>query len=103
MFMFRHGAKSFARFSCTTIALFFGAATAGAFVQMLDLNGNGMSDIWEWVYSATNLDPNAVANASGISNLQEAMAGTDPFNPNSFPKISAAMMSGTNASISMPA
>src|SRR5665213_1372473 len=101
--MFRRAAKSLVRFSSTIIASFFLTATTGAFAQMLDLNGNGMSDIWEWVYSATNLDPNAVANGGGISNSQEAMAGTDPFNPNSFPKISAVVMSGTNANISMPA
>src|SRR5665213_230215 len=101
--MFRRGAKSFVRVSCTTIALFFGAATAGAFAQMLDLNGNGMSDIWEWVYSATNLDPNADADGDGMSNLQEALAGTNPFDSNSVPKISAVVMSGTNANISMPA
>ena len=31
--------------------LFLG--TSAVFAQMIDLNGNGMSDIWEWVYCAT--------------------------------------------------
>ena len=101
--MFRRDAKFFVQFSRATLALFFLAATSGAFAQMVDLNGNGMSDIWEWVYSATNLDPNADADGDGFSNRQEAMAGTNPFDSNSYPKISVFLMSGTNGSISMPA
>src|SRR5277367_7079850 len=100
--MFCRSAKSFVRFSRTAIALFFLAATTGAFAQMVDLNGNGMSDIWEWVYSATNLNPNADADGDGFSNQQEATAGTNPFDSNSYPKISAFLMSSTNGSISMP-
>src|ERR1019366_7741389 len=60
----------------------------GARAQMVDLNGNGMSDIWEWVYGATNIDPNADSDGDGMSNLQEAIAGTNPFDSNSVPKIS---------------
>ena len=25
---------------------------------MIDLNGNGISDIWEWIYSACGINPN---------------------------------------------
>jgi uncharacterized protein (DUF1800 family) len=80
--------------------LFLGRA---AFAQMLDLNGNGMSDIWEWVYGATNLNPTADADGDGYSNLQEAVAGTNPFDSNSVPKISLFSMSATNDNITMAA
>ena len=95
--------KSFPAFSRISIAIFILIGARGAGAQMIDLNGNGMSDVWEWFYSATNLNPNADADGDGFSNLQEAMAGTDPFNSNSFPKISTVFMSGTNGYISMPA
>jgi hypothetical protein len=77
-------------------------APAVLHAQKLDLNGNGMSDIWELVYNAGALDPNGDADGDGVSNLQESIAGTDPFDPNSFPRISAITQSGTNFSVSAP-
>ena len=55
--------------------------------RTIDLNGNGMSDIWELVYGASDLDPNGDADGDGASNLLESIAGTNPFDPNSVPKI----------------
>ena len=48
-----------------------------ASAQMIDLNGNGMSDIWEWIYNAYGINPNADPDGDGFSNLQEAIAGTE--------------------------
>jgi len=69
---------------------------------MVDLNGNGMSDIWEWLYNATNVPPNADPDGDGVSNIKEATAGTNPFNSNSVPKISLLSVAGTNGSITIP-
>ena len=68
----------------------------------IDLNGNGISDIWELVYGAGGLDPNGDADGDGVSNLQESIAGTDPFDPASFPRITATAYGGTNINVSMP-
>jgi len=68
---------------------------------MVDLNGDGMSDIWELIYGATGLSPGGDADGDGASNLQESIAGTDPFDPNSVPRISVTTTNGTNVVISI--
>src|SRR5579863_3421636 len=68
------------------VALFLSCAP-GLRAQMVDLNGNGMSDIWELLYGASGLNPSADTDDDGMSNLQEAIAGTNPFDPNSVAKI----------------
>ena len=70
--------------------------------RSIDLNGNGMSDIWELIYGASNLDPNGDADGDGASNLLESIAGTNPFDSNSVPKIVSMVYTTTNFSVSMP-
>ncbi|HEX7577851.1 MAG TPA: thrombospondin type 3 repeat-containing protein, partial [Verrucomicrobiae bacterium] len=74
----------------------------GASAQMVDLNGNGTSDIWEWAYSATNISPNVDTDGDGLLNFQEATAGTNPFDSNSYPHIPIVLDSPTNLSVTMP-
>ena len=86
-------------------ALFFLLVLIAAYsvpAQRVDLYGNGMSTVWEWVYSATNLNPNADSDGDGYSNFKEAIAGTNPFDSNSVPKISLFSVSGTNSGITIP-
>jgi uncharacterized protein (DUF1800 family) len=70
--------------------------------RIIDQNGNGMSDIWELVYAANGLDPNADADGDGVPNGLEAIAGTDPFDSSSVPRISLSAMVGTNFSVTIP-
>jgi uncharacterized protein (DUF1800 family) len=44
-----------------------------------DLNGNGMSDLWESHFSAQTLLPGGDQDSDGLTNLEEAGLGTDPF------------------------
>ncbi len=44
---------------------------------MIDLNGDGMSDIWERMYNAWGLDPNGSASGDAISNLAKSIAGVE--------------------------
>ncbi len=68
----------------------------------VDLNHNGMSDIWEWMYNAYGINPNTDPDGDGFSNLLEAIAGTNPFDSNSYPRITAASWSPTNFSVTLP-
>lgn len=70
--------------------------------QMIDQNGNGMSDIWELLYGAQGLDPNGDADGDGAPNRLESIAGTNPFDANSVPRITVAAPAGTSFSVSMP-
>jgi hypothetical protein len=82
-------------------SLFF-LPMAQARAPMIDANGNGMSDVWEWLYNAEGVSPNADSDHDGFSNLQESVAGTDPFNSNSFPQIVTSVHAATNFSVTMP-
>jgi uncharacterized protein (DUF1800 family) len=53
----------------------------------LDLDGDGLPDAWQVRYRAFGLTPNGDADGDGASNLLEAQWGTDPFDPNSVPRI----------------
>ena len=44
----------------------------------IDANTNGMSDVWEKIYSLPSPLPDQDADSDGLSNQQEALAGTDP-------------------------
>src|SRR5512140_2585746 len=68
--------------------------------QKVDLNANGISDVWEWVHGNLVSDPNADPDLDGASNLQESIAGTDPLNGNSSPTVSVSV-AGTNLFIGM--
>ena len=83
------------------VGVFFAGATTGG-AQMVDQNGNGISDIWEWLYGANGINPNMDSDGDGFSNLQEATAGTNPFDSNSVPRISPMVLSGTNFNVVMP-
>ena len=70
---------------------------------ILDVNSNGISDIWEQLHGAAGIDPNLDSDGDGFPNALEALAGTDPFDAGSYPKISGVTISGTNFVMNMPA
>lgn len=60
-------------------ALIFGFSPIFA----IDLDEDGLSDVWEAVYSAQNASPNGDPDRDGFTNLEESTLGTDPFDRNS--------------------
>ena len=49
----------------------------------VDLDGDGMSDLWEAYYAARALQPSADSDGDGHSNLHESRTGTDPLDAQS--------------------
>ncbi len=60
----------------------------------LDLNHNGMSDVWEKQFNASGLNPALDTDGDGFTNLQESIAGTNPFDRNSHPTVGVTQLSG---------
>ncbi|NOS68902.1 MAG: DUF1800 family protein [Verrucomicrobia bacterium] len=84
------------------LALFLSMAGSGI-AQNIDLNGNGVSDIWELMYAAEgfNPDPDADSDEDGLINRMEALAGTNPLDPRSNPRISSFIVATNTACVSM--
>lgn len=53
----------------------------------IDLDMDGLSDVWEQQYGAENLLAGDDTDGDGYSNLSESTAGTDPFDSNHHPKL----------------
>lgn len=76
----------------STPPLFNTALTGGS-----DLNSNGMSDLWESQFNARSLLPGEDEDGDGLTNLEEAGLGTDPFDPQSRFKIRTAQSTTPNS------
>ncbi len=61
--------------------------TGVGIARALDLNGNQQSDVWECQFGATGLAAAADADVDGVNNAGESVAGTDPFDPGSVPRL----------------
>ena len=102
-FMFRlvSRGQSFRSQWFSSLLLLLGSLCVAA-AQTVDLNFNGMSDVWEQIYAATGLDPNADADGDGVPNGVESLAGTSPFDANSFPHITTFGNSNSVFNVTMP-
>jgi uncharacterized protein (DUF1800 family) len=72
-----------------------------AFGQRIDLNGNGMSDVWEVIYNAAALNPNLDTDNDHVVNRLENIANTNPFDTNSVPRIPMVAYAGGNFTASL--
>ena len=73
----------------------------GTVRAIIDLNGNGMSDIWELIYGG-GLNPNADLDGTGMTNLQKSIAGLNPWNSSSVFSASVIAGAGSNLVLSWP-
>ncbi len=51
----------------------------------LDLDGDGLSDVWQYAFDAQDLEAAADSDGDGATNLEECEMGTDPLDANSRP------------------
>jgi uncharacterized protein (DUF1800 family) len=87
--------KRFSRFAWLVFTL---SVTRFAHAQTpVALSGSTMSPVWESLYGAQGVDPNADPDGDGLSNAQEALAGTDPFNASSAPRMSMFVITNKSA------
>src|SRR6266480_272561 len=52
-------------------------------ISGIDLNNDGMSDVWQQKYSVPSADANLDYDGTGLTNSQKSLLGLDPRNPNS--------------------
>src|SRR5256714_9569195 len=65
-------------------------------ISGIDLNNDGMSDLWQQKYSVPSADANLDYDGTGLSNSQKSLLGLDPRNPNSRFHLEIASDSGSN-------
>jgi Protein of unknown function (DUF1800)/PA14 domain/CHRD domain/Bacterial TSP3 repeat/Putative Ig domain len=85
-----------ARVACLYSFLAFGHFS---FAQVPVVTGNTLSPVWESLYGAQGVDPDADPDGDGLSNRQEAIAGTDPFNAASAPRMSMFVITNKSAQV----
>jgi hypothetical protein len=56
---------------------------SGKSISGVDLNNDGMSDVWQQKYSVPSADANLDYDGTGLTNSQKSLLGLDPRNPNS--------------------
>src|SRR5438067_11590836 len=52
-------------------------------ISGIDLNNDGMSDIWQQKYAVPSADANLDYDGTGLTNTQKSLLGLDPRDPNS--------------------
>ncbi|MBE7503052.1 MAG: hypothetical protein HS113_22770 [Verrucomicrobiales bacterium] len=68
-----------------------------------DADGNGLSDLFEFIHFGGPADPGADPDGDGFTTAEEAVWGTDPTDPSSFPAGAGAHVAGSDLVLSWPA
>ena len=69
---------------------------------VVDLDNDGVSDIWRLKFNAPSLLPTTDTDGDGKSNSDEAKAGTDPFSPTDIIKVTDLTLSAGNIQVRWP-
>jgi uncharacterized protein (DUF1800 family) len=77
-------------------------AASDTTAQLIDSGGNGIADIWEIKFDAASLPPEEDSDGDGVKNWQESVAGTNPLDSNSVPRIAPGSYAGPAFSVTFP-
>ena len=69
---------------------------------VVDLDSDGVGDVWRLKYNAAALAPAADADGDGKSNSDEAKAGTDPWSPTDIIKVTDLTLTAGNINVRWP-
>jgi uncharacterized protein (DUF1800 family) len=75
----------------------FVAASLASTAHALDDNSNAQSDVWEMVFGASGLPAAGDVDGDGWANALESMAGTNPLDGTSFPRLEMTTTGGAPA------
>ena len=87
--------------AAAALLLSFAPATSRA-ANPIDLNSDGIPDIWALRYGSGALSPTADTDGDGQKNSAEAAAGTNPTQPGSVIKITSVTANGTGVHVTFP-
>ena len=68
----------------------------------LDLDNDGLGDLWQMKYQADELSPTADSDGDGQSNAAEAAAGTNPLGANDIIRVSSMSRIGNQVTLQWP-
>lgn len=77
-------------------------ALVGTGTCAVDIDADGMCDVWEARYHASSLPPASDEDGDGFNNLTESAAGTNPFDSAHHPSAVIGNLTPGNAEISIP-
>ncbi len=81
------------------IVTLFAAISSRA--ELPDSKGGSMSAVWEIAYNAQGIDPDDDTDGDGVPNRLEAIAGTNPFDARSVPRILPILASSNSVRVMM--
>lgn len=98
----RTGHPAIGRKSLAILWALIGFATMPSPVCAVDLNGDGMDDVWQALFSTGEMGPSDDADGDAQPNIEESRAGTDPRNPKSVFQVSQMTITGTDVTVAWP-
>ncbi|MBI3867300.1 MAG: DUF1800 domain-containing protein [Verrucomicrobia bacterium] len=75
------------RFVLVVLLASFLLPSRAATAAVLDLDHDGLDDLWQILFGAQGISASADSDGDGFTNREESLAGTDPFNANSRPTL----------------
>ena len=70
-------------------------------ISAIDVNSNGLSDVWEQRFNASSLTLFGDEDGDSFSNIEECIAGTDPFDSTDLPKLTLSVVQQSTETVEL--